>query len=426
MKRKHMFLLIAAIIIFIGVFVCLILRPFNNKPKTEIVFRITWDALSSRGEAVNKIVETYNASQNDVHVTMTGGNEERQDFLDTLDQNAADVLMMPYRYTKNSEIADGLLNLDTIYSSQKNYYYDTVNILAKTKNGAVGIPWIGHSMALIYNQTILDEAGVDPQAIQSMDDLLDACRLIALETDAGGLGLVGADCHDLSWMASQFIYSFGGALVSADSEGNQTAVLIDSPESAKALDFYIHKLGNYAQDGWQEDTGVEVMEAFADGEIAFEIQGPWGITDIWKRGKPFEVGAIALSRMGIYAEVGPLLLSIDKDTPHAEAAKAFVRYLIQKETLERVMDGEYDEKYEAFYPYRVPLRKDMEDSDFFKRYPEFLVFIEGYQKPSINTMTAEWEEAYKPLYEHYVHQAVIGEITIQEALKNIGAKKPYE
>ena len=426
MKRKCIFLLITAIVILTAVFVFLGLRPFSLKPKTEITFRITWDALSSRGLAINKIVETYNGSQNDVHVTMIGGNEEKTDFLDTLSRNSADVMMMPYRYIKDSAISDGLMVLDELYSSQEVFQYDAVKTMAIGTKGAVGIPWIGHSMALIYNKTLLDEAGVDPNTITSMGYLLDACRTVALKTGAGGLGLVGADSHDLSWMVSQFIYSFGGQLAAVDSEGRQTAVLIDSPQSRAALDFYINKLGPYAQQNWQEHTGGEVMQAFADGEVVFEFQGPWGITDIWKRGNLFEIGVVPLSQMGMYAEVGPLFLSIDQDTENADAAIDFIEYLIKKETLERVMDGEYDEKYEAYYPFRVPIRKDMENSEFFKRYPEFMVFIEGYQKPSINTLTDEWEEEYKDLYQYYVHQAIIGEITIEQALKFIGEKQPYE
>ena len=83
------------------------------------------------------------------------------------------------------------------------------------------------------------------------------------------------------------------------------------------------------------------------------------------------------------------------------------------------MIGEYDPKYEQFYPFRVPLRKDMEDSDFFMQYPEFLVFIEGYQKPSINTPSETWVETYKDRYAHYMHEVIAGNMSIEDALEAI-------
>lgn len=420
MKKK---LIISLVIVFIIlIFLSLVLIFNNTKQISEITFRITWDDLSSRGIAIRKIVEEYNESQNKVHVTMVGGNENRDEFISDLTKNTIDVFMVPYRYTKHSDISDEFLVLTEMYMEKESLYYDSIKPLTQTKNGVVGIPWIGHSMGLIYNKELIEQAGVDIERLNSVQDLLDACKKITERTDANGLGLVGANSHDLSWMVSQFIYSFGGSLVKTDSEGIQTGVLINSKESAQALDFYIYELGQYAQKEWEEHTGVEVMEAFANEEIAFEIQGPWGITDIWKKGNQFEVGAISLSQFGMSSEVGPLMLSISKNSLNIEEAKEFILYLTEKKTLEKIMEGEYDEKHEEYYPYRVPLRKDMEDSTFFKKYPDFLVFIEGYKNPSINTPTEEWGEKYKNLYEYYIHEAIVGNITISQALENIADK----
>ena len=375
------------------------------------------------GIAINKIVQEYNASQKHTHVTMVGGSEEKQEYLLSLENDETDIYVVPYRYIRNSEIGDGFLMLTDLYLEQEEYYYETIKMLVKSENGILAIPWIGHSMGLIYNKELTQMAGVSPEDFSSVQDLLDACETIRQKTGHKGLGLVGADCHDLTWMVSQFIYSFGGKLANTNMRGRQTGAAICSKESKEAVDFYIHKLGKYAQEGWREHTGENVMEAFASGEIAFEIQGPWGITDVWKCGCDFKVGAISLSQMGLCSEVGPLMLAVSKNSQYQEKAKDFIRYLTDKDTLEKVMEGEYDEKYEAYYPFRVPLRKDMEDSEFFKKYPDFLVFIQGYEKPSINTPTEEWEQEYKQLYSYYVHQAILGEISVQAALEAVAEKK---
>ncbi len=421
--KKHLIIPLIILFILILLFGVSLVTKSNENQITELKFRITWDQLSSRGIAINKIVESYNTSQNKIHVTMVGGNEEHNDFVSLLNTDDIDVYMIPYRYIRDHQISDELLLLTELFSEKEDSYYESIKSLAKSDKGIVAIPWIGHSMGLIYNKDITDLAGVDPNSFRSIDDLLNACETINKKTGHKGLGLVGADSHDLTWMMSQFIYSFGGKLTETNEKNQQTSILINSQESKDAVNFYINKLGKYAQEGWQEHTGLEVMEAFRNSEIAFEIQGPWGITDIWKCGCKFDVKAISLTQMNMYSEVGPLMLSISKDSKNIESSKDFIRYLTNKNTLERIMDGEYDDKYEEYYPYRIPLNKDMDDSMFFKKYPEFLVFIEGYNKASINTPTTVWAEDYKDLYSYYIHQAILKNITIDEALESIANKK---
>lgn len=220
-------------------------------------------------------------------------------------------------------------------------------------------------------------------------------------------------------MTNQFIYTFGGELISKGDDGSEN-IAIHSDESIKALDFYINDLGPYAQEGWQNHTGVDVMEAFGNGEIAFEIQGPWAVSDIWKRGYPFDVGVLPLDRIGMYSEVGPMMLAIAKSCEDPEAAQTFIRYMIEIDNLEKVMDGEYIPKYDAYYPFRVPLRKDMQTSTFFRKYPEFLAFIEGFKRPSISTPSDLWAKVQDEEYPRLLHEAMTGTISIESALEEVG------
>ncbi|MCK5129368.1 MAG: extracellular solute-binding protein [Clostridiales bacterium] len=365
------------------------------------------------------IVEGFNNSQDNIHVTMLGGSEDKDEYLQALSSDTVDVYVMPYRFIRNSSISTELYPLTDYFSNEADKYYETIIELVETKKGIMGVPWIGHSMGIVFNKELVNQAEIDPYKWKTTQDLLEACMAVDTMTESKGLGLVGADHHDVTWMLSQFIYTYGGRLMELDENGEMNKVAINSKESIEAIDFYIKKLGKFAQDGWEDDTGLEVMELFASEEIAFEIQGPWAISDIWKRGYPFEIGTISLSQIGMYSEVGPLMLTVSKDSLMIDEAKEFISYLIDEDTLEKIMDGEYDPKHEEYYPFRVPLKKNMENSQFFKQYPEFLVFIEGYKKPSINTPSEEWAEKRKQLYSYYIHEAIIGNITIEEALELI-------
>ncbi len=382
----------------------------------ELEFRITWDVYSGRGDAINAIVQQFNEEHKYINVTLVSGNENREEVLEELNKASIDIYMVPYRFLKDDEINPLLHEVKEDFENEWAFYYDAVLEMTGDDNHKYGVPWIGHSMAIIYNKSLVKEAGVNPEEWLSYTDLLQACEAVTANTDKKALGLVGANHHDVTWMVNQFIYTFGGELIDCD----ENEVLINSQESVAAIDFYKNKLGIHAQEGWENHTGVDVMEAFGNGEIAFEIQGPWGVSDIWKRGYPFNVGVLPLSRIGMYSEVGPMMLTIPESVEYKEESVTFIKYMIEVEHLEQIMDGEYVPKYDAYYPFRVPIRQDMQDSDFFRKYPEFLAFIEGFKRPSINTPCDQWAKIQEDQYAELLNDIMTGKRSIEAGLEEVG------
>lgn len=386
---------------------------------TKINFRITWDEDSGRGESINLIVKRFNNLNDDIEVALVGGDEDEETvdsyFLD--DEGNIDVYVLPYRFVQKYGSLGELDSLESDFNNKLGSYYPSILDMAKVDNELYGLPWVGHSMSLIYNKDILDVAGVDPSTINSYQTLIDALMTIEDETEVSGIGLVGANHHDLSWMSTQFIYSFGGSLVNND----ESQISINSQESKNALEFYINDLGSYAQDDWENANGGDVMTAFRNQEVAFEIQGPWGVTDIWKAGNPFEVGAISLSKIGGYSEVGPMMLCISSNIENdkREAAIKFMDYMTSIEALNLVMNGEYVQEYEGYLPYRVPVRKDMVDTDFFNDNPVFKEFIYGFEYPSINTPIPEYNTIHTLYYQSLLHDVILGNRTIDDFLQEI-------
>jgi multiple sugar transport system substrate-binding protein len=383
-----------------------------------LIFRITWKTYSGRGETISRIAEAFNAeNQTEYKVIPVDGDEDLTAVEELLENETVDIYMLPYRFVQQLGYEGKLDDLTSSLHFEKHLFFDQLWQLGIVDNNLYGIPWLGHSMGLIYNRQILEEADVDPASITSPEELVAACKKIEDRTDARGIGLVGANHNDVSWMVNQFIYGFGGSLVSQDG----TTVTINSQNAKDAIEFYRNELGRYAQDTWVSDTGVEVMDYFRNQKIAFEIQGLWGITDIWKSGKDFEVGVIPLEQLGLYPEIGPMMLSLQPDLSDEKRAAAilFIQYLISQRAQDMIMEGEYSPEHDEYYPFRLPVRKDISKSMVFRKYPEFAVFLNGFSRPSIDVPVPLWQRIKDEYYAPGLHSVMKGTLSVDEFLQRI-------
>lgn len=382
---------------------------------SALPFRITWKDYSGRGEATHEIVDSYNDSGGST-ISMISGDEDCAAIEELLKSDSDTIFVLPYRYVKFFGSKGYLMDLTDAFQDSEKLFYPEIWDLSTVNEITYGIPWLGHSMCLLYNKDLLELAGVDPDSVNSLDSLVTAIESVEKKTDANGIGLVGAESNDVSWMVNQFIYGFGSSLV--NDEG--TTVTINNEKSKRALDFYKNVLGKHAQPTWVQDTGEDVMKYFRNQEVAFEIQGIWGVTDIQKNGSPFEVGIIALRDVSLCSEVGPMMLSIPKNmsADKVDSAYQFIRYLISIEAQEKIMNGEYSPEHDAYYPFRTPIRIDMTDSQIFQSNPEYLTFIEGFQNPSIDVPVPTWQ-TIKDLYQPGLHKVMNEEMTIDDFLNMI-------
>lgn len=384
-------------------------------------FRITWKGYSGRGATIQAIVDAYNKKYcNGEKILLINGDEDRTAIENLLESNTKTVFVLPYRYVKYFGDKGYLTDMTKEFKDEKALFYPKVWSMGTVDDATYGIPWLGHSMCLLYNKTLLEESGVKVESINSLDGLIDAMDVIEAKTGAKGIGLVGADSNDLSWMVNQFIYGFGSSLVSADGK----SVTINNQKSKAAINMYKNTLGSHAQPTWVNDTAMEVMTYFRNQEVAFEVLGIWGVTDIAKNGSPFEVGIISLNDIGLCSEVGPMMLSIPSGMSKTDKEEAihFMKYMISKEAQEEIMKGEYSPEHDTYYPFRTPIRFDMADSQIFQSHPEYQTFVEGFQNPSIDVPVPEWQVVKDQVYSPGLHQVMTGEMSIEMFLQTVESK----
>lgn len=394
--------------------------PQSGSPApASISFRITWPDYSGRGEAIQKIVRLYNQkSSTAVPITVVSGDEDLAAAERILQsKESGTILMLPYRYVQYFGDRGYLVDLSASFNQDAALFYPALWKLGQVRGRSYGIPWLGHSMALLYNKNLLQKAGVDVASIRDLDSLVRAMEQVEARTDVKGIGLVGANHNDVSWMVNQFITGYGSSLVTADG----TTVALNNEKAKAALSFYKNVLGKHAQPSWVNDSGIEVMTHFRKEEVAFEIQGPWGVTDIQKNGSLFEVGIIALPDIGLPAEVGPMMVAVPANvsTNTQQEAINFIRFLISKEGQERIMDGEYSPEHDAYYPFRIPVRQDLSDTFLLKYYPEYRPFLLGFQRPSLDVPVPRWQVVKDKYYAPGLHQVMTGQLSIDDFLNMV-------
>lgn len=158
-------------------------EPQPAAEQSTIAFRITWTDYSGRGQAIQKIVDDYNAlSDTDAYIQMIGGDEDSTAIQTVLDTDPETILVLPYRHVQYFGDQGDLTDLTETFAADASLFYPEIWALGTANGVTYGIPWLGHSMCLLYNQTLLERAGVDPASIRSLSALVSAMETVEEET----------------------------------------------------------------------------------------------------------------------------------------------------------------------------------------------------------------------------------------------------
>ncbi|AYY13798.1 extracellular solute-binding protein [Actinobacteria bacterium YIM 96077] len=158
------------------------------------------------------------------------------------------------------------------------------NLLAAGVVGgqAYGIPIGANTLALYYNQDILDDAGVDPASVTDWESLTAALEQVV---DAGhqGITFAGIGTEEGSF---QFLPWFWGA--GADLRE------LDSAEAVDALELWTGWLDDgYAPNSVITNSQNTVWEEFLTGDFAFAENGTWQVNSAAEEAD-FPTGVIQL------------------------------------------------------------------------------------------------------------------------------------
>lgn len=130
----------------------------------------------------------------------------------------------------------------------------TMDVLKSYDGKTYAIPWFQVALGLYYRRDHFLEAGLDPtKPPRTWDELLDYSRKLS-QSAPGRIGFIFSKPSGYHW--SNFVYQAGGKIVEPGENGRWKSA-IDTPEAAKALDFF-RKL---TVEKWQDASGKQVGPA---------------------------------------------------------------------------------------------------------------------------------------------------------------------
>jgi multiple sugar transport system substrate-binding protein len=199
------------------------------------------------------------------------------------------------------------------------------------------LPTAVRSLALFYNERLLEEAGVEPP--ETLDELVEVALATTERDGAGNVTQVGITtgmtAQDHHWWREGLVRQFGGEPY--DAEGN---VAYDSEAGMRALQYYtdLEKTHGVTSSSFMD----EPQAAFKAGRAAMHIDGSfrigaleevrglnWGVT---------ELPAAADGTRSNYASYWVNAITTKAEGERLEAAIAFMQHITSDEAMQLWLD----------------------------------------------------------------------------------------
>lgn len=416
----------------------------NDGPSTSGSDRVVvqyWEKWTGfEGEAMQAIVDRFNASQDRIEVKVLTVSQIDQKFLlAAAGGNPPDVVglwshSIPILAEKNT-----LLPLDARAAKaglSRDDYMPVFWDLCTHRGFLWALPSTPATLALHWNKRMFREAGLDPdrppRTIAELDAMSDALTVVELKrhgktvrvhynelTDAEKkakafelvqVGFLPSDC----WYKAMYGYWFDGDLwdgdrtVTADAAGNRAAFewYADYPRryGRDNINRFAQSFGNFAS----------AQNPFLTDQMAMVIQGVWMFNFIEKYNPDMEWGVAAFpaatERPDSPVSIAECdVLVIPREAPHPDEAFAFISFVQQQKQLEDLNVAQ--RKFS-------PLIEHSDDMIARHPNPNIKVFLDLARSSAVHVAprTAVWYQ-YNDEMNVAAQRIFDGTMTVEEALR---------
>lgn len=315
---------------------------------------ITWGTWCMSEESLaptyQKMLDVFMERNPDIKiecVTYPYANYKDQMVIAAVANNAPDVMHIKADWMRDLIELGALMELNDVMDAELQADYFPSFLQGVSYDGKImAAPWFNNPMAMFYNKTLLEKAGVT-ELPQNWGELMEAARKIsALGTDENGNKIYGY-AIPITKAEPAFGYNFFSHMWAhhgeyIDANGN---IVINSPENVAAFD----ELRTLVADEITPNgaTCRDIRNLFAQGVIGFfyDLQMAVGVFEAASpKGADFakEYGAMVIPEIdgpNGFAYTTEHLLAVSKNAKETEAIDRFLSFMSSGDVLQILYDG---------------------------------------------------------------------------------------
>ena len=302
----------------------------------------------SKREAIpfmTDLVAEYNASQDDVRVEIdtSGVDVVSASFVRG---NPPDIMLANYnyeiaRFVQRCALTD-LSDTDASASSREDLQ-SLMDQYGSCEGRTSALPYSVMAASVIYNKEIFDEYGLDvPETWSELLALCDDLQAAGVTPFYGTFKddwTVGQGWYDYAVGGSLDVIEFFDDLAAEGAEVGPESEVSFQKDFADPMDRMLQLTETYVNEDAPSRGYGDGNLAFAKGEAAMYLQGPWAFSEIAKTSPDLELGTFPLPMTDDPDDLAvrvnmDLAAMIPEGSKHQEAARDFLEYLYLPENIE--------------------------------------------------------------------------------------------
>lgn len=287
--------------------------------------------------AVEKFQETYPYITVELIPTPSGSGPFRDAYIAAAQGGGGpDALIVDIIWSPQLAAAELALNLDEYASEDIKAFYPGPVETVMYDGSVYGIPWYTGALAMFYNKTAFEAAGLPiPTNDWTWEDF-DTAVTTLTKDDMYGFGLMAGYGGSYEWFP--WLWANGGEVLNED----LSAAAFTSPEGMESIEYFLglitdKKVVPEAAKSWK--SWDELHAAFVSQTIAMYEVGDWGFAAVDGMAPDFEWGVVALPKDERQASVvGGANWIINPNSKNPDAAYKWVQFITGPEVF-GLMDG---------------------------------------------------------------------------------------
>ena len=291
---------------------------------------VTWWTPNFNEARARQLVETFEAANPDIKINLeiTTADGLPQRVLTAMQSGAApDIIDVQHGWVNGYAENNLIVPLDDVITEREDYIPAALDYV--TWNDHLwAVPYRIETHAIIFNKQHFEEAGLDPDnPPDTWDEFVDAAKALSINGRSGFAITGGGEVGNTIFRSLPFMWMEGGGIISAD--GQQ--VLVNSPESVKAVTFYTDFYKNgYSPSSTLENDGTANRRLFIAEQVSMYQSGQFDVPSIQAENPDIEIGVMMVPHpegADTAAILGGWSLVLPAEAKNPEEAKTFMAFL---------------------------------------------------------------------------------------------------